>query len=115
MKLKFQADADLNPRIGRGLLRLEPSIDFRAAAGVIADGTPDLEVLRIAAAAGRVLVSCDLKTMGGHFERFVARSDSPGLLLIPRFKPMGASIEGLLFAWLEWTAEEMQNQIRWLP
>ncbi len=53
--------------------------------------------------------------MDGHFERFVARNDSPGLLLIPRFKPMGASIEGLLLVWLEWTAEELRNQIRWLP
>ena len=82
---------------------------------MIADGTPDADVLGIAAAAGRILVSRDLKTMGGHFERFISRNDSPGLLLIPRFKPMGASIEGLLFVWLEWTADEMRNQIRWLP
>ncbi|MGP8247397.1 MAG: DUF5615 family PIN-like protein [Bryobacteraceae bacterium] len=63
MSFRFQADADLNPEIGRGLRRREPSIDFRAAAGLIADGTPDAEVLRIAAEDGRVLVSRDVATM----------------------------------------------------
>ena len=57
MSFRFQADADLNPEIGRGLRRREPSVDFRAAVGVIADGTPDPEVLQIAAGDGRVLVS----------------------------------------------------------
>ncbi len=63
MSLRFQADADLNPEIGRGLRRLEPSVDFRAAAGVIADGTPGPEVLRIAAGDGCVLISRDITTM----------------------------------------------------
>jgi hypothetical protein len=49
LKLTFQADADLDPDIVRGLLRQEPAIDFRSKAGVIVDGTPDSEVLRIAA------------------------------------------------------------------
>jgi predicted nuclease of predicted toxin-antitoxin system len=60
LSFRFQADADLNPEIGRGLRRREPSIDFRAAAEVIADGTADLEVLQIAADDGRVLVSRDV-------------------------------------------------------
>jgi hypothetical protein len=55
LSFRFQADADLNPEIGRGLRRREPSIDFRAAVGVIAEGTPDSEVLQIAADDGRVL------------------------------------------------------------
>jgi hypothetical protein len=63
----FQADADLNPEIGRGLRRRKPAIDFCGATGVLLDGTPDPEVLQIAADAGRVLVSMDVKTMPGHF------------------------------------------------
>jgi len=51
MILRFQADADLNPEIERGLRRREPAIDFLGAAGVIPDGTSDSEVLRIAAQA----------------------------------------------------------------
>jgi hypothetical protein len=37
LSFRFQADADLNPEIGCGLRRREPSIDFRAAAEVIAE------------------------------------------------------------------------------
>jgi hypothetical protein len=40
LKIAFQADADLDPDIGRGLRRREPAIDFRAAAGVIQMGRP---------------------------------------------------------------------------
>jgi predicted nuclease of predicted toxin-antitoxin system len=66
-----------------GLRRREPSIDFRAASGVIPDGTLDPEVLQIAADAGRVLISRDISTMHEHFARFVEQFDSPGVLLIP--------------------------------
>ena len=115
MSLRFQADADLNPEIGRGLRRREPSVDFRAAAGVIADGTPDPEVLRIAAGEGRVLVSRDIRTMPVHFAQFVGGQQSPGILLIPSRRPIGSVIEGLLVVWLTWTPEDLHNLARWLP
>ncbi|HME05436.1 MAG TPA: hypothetical protein VKG25_00240 [Bryobacteraceae bacterium] len=115
MSLRFQADADLNPEIGRGLRRREPAIDFRSAVGVIADGTPDLEVLQIAADDGRVLVSRDVTTMPAHFARFVGRQESPGMLLISSRKSIGNVIEGLLLVWLTWTPEDLRNQARWLP
>ena len=86
----------MSPAIGRGLWRREPSIDFCAAAGVIPDGAPDLDVLRIAAEAGRVLVSRDIGTMPAHFAEFVQQQESPGLLLIPSQRPIGNVIEGLL-------------------
>lgn len=54
MNLRFLADADLNPAIGRGLRRREPAISFQAAEGVIPDGMPDPEVLRMAADLNRV-------------------------------------------------------------
>ena len=63
MKIAFQADAELNPEIERGLRRREPAIDFRGAKGVIPAGTSDPEVLRIAAEAGRVLVTRDVATI----------------------------------------------------
>ena len=84
MSFRFQADADLNPDIQRGLRRRELAIDFRVAAGVMPDGTSDPDILRIAADAGRVLVSRDVRTMTGHFDKFVSENPSPGLLLILR-------------------------------
>jgi hypothetical protein len=115
LSVRFQADADLNPEIARGLRRREPSIDFRAAVGVIADGTADSEVLQIAAEDGRVLVSRDVTTMPDHFARFIARHESPGMLLIPSRRSLGTTIEGLLVVWLTWTPEDLRNQARWLP
>ena len=95
--------------------RREPAIDFRAVIGVIADGTPDSEVLRIAANDGRVLVSRDVATMPAQFAGFVAQHESPGLLLVPSHRSIGTVIEGLLLVWLTWTPEDLRNQARWLP
>ena len=83
--------------------------------GVIADGTPDSEVLQIAAEAGRVLVSRDVTTMPAQFEAFVSQYESPGLLLVPSHRSIGAVIEGLLIVWLTWVPEDLLNQARWLP
>jgi len=104
LSIRFQADADLNPEIAKGLRRREPSIDFRAASGVIPDKTSDPEVLRIAAEAGRVLVSRDVTTMPRHFARFVAENHSPGLLLVPSQRSIGSVIEALLTVWLNFVA-----------
>ena len=115
MKITFQADADLDPDIWRGLRRREPAIDFRGAAGVIPSGAPDATVLQVAADAGPVLVTGDVRTMRVHLEDFVAYCDSPGVLLVPSSRSIGAAIEGLLIVWLTWTPEDLRNQARWLP
>jgi hypothetical protein len=115
LKICFQADADIDPDIRKGLLRREPSIDFRPAAGSIPDGTLDLEVVRIAAEDGRVLVSGDLRTMSVHFRDFVATHESPGVLLVPSSRSIGAAIEALLFVWLNWTPDDFRNRVQWLP
>jgi hypothetical protein len=115
VRIRFQADADLNPAIGRGLIRRISAIDWCPAQRLIADVTPDLEVLRIAAADGRVLVSRDVATVPHHFAAFVATRTSPGVILIPSDTTVGEAIEGLLLAWLSWTAEDIENQIWWLP
>ena len=82
---------------------------------MIADGAPDPEVLRIAAADGRVLVSRDITTMPAHFALHVAKQESPGILLIPSRRPISSVIEGLLIVWLTWTPEDLRNQARWIP
>jgi Domain of unknown function (DUF5615) len=115
LKIKFQADADIDPDICRGLCRREPSIDFEGHVGVIPDRTPDPEVLRLAAETGRVLVSADVKTMLVHFAEFITYHNSPGVILIPSSRSLSSIIEGLLLAWLDWTPEQVRNQALWLP
>ena len=56
--------------------RREPSLDFRHSAAIIPDGTPDDEVLHVAADAGRVLVTRDVRTMLVHFQEFIVERDS---------------------------------------
>jgi hypothetical protein len=64
------------------------------AAGSIPDGTPEPAVLKVAADAGRVLVTGDVLTMRVHLESFVMRRDSPpGVLLIPSSRSIAAAIE----------------------
>jgi hypothetical protein len=72
-------------------------------------------VLRLAVHAERVLVSRDIGTMPGHFARLIAANRSPGVILIPPAIPIGVAIEKLLIAWLFWSAEDLENQIWWLP
>ena len=79
MRVKFQADADLDGRILRGLRRAAPEIDIRTAADAALAGLKDPEVLRIAADSGRILVSQDRRTMPAHFARFTAGTPSPGV------------------------------------
>lgn len=45
MKVRFQADADLNAEIVAGVLRREPSIDFQTADEANLRRFPDPEVL----------------------------------------------------------------------
>ena len=112
--MRFQADADVDPDIGHGLLRREPAIDWRAAQGFIADATPDPEVLQFAANDGRVLVTGDVSTIQQHFAAFTAARSSPGVILIAPETGVGEVIHRLLIAWVTWAAEDIENQIWWL-
>jgi len=72
VKPQFQADADLNEDIVKGVLRREPKVDFRTATSARLRGLSDLEVLTIAAEEGRILVSHDRKTMPRTFAQFTS-------------------------------------------
>jgi hypothetical protein len=76
---------------------------------------PDSEVLKLAADAGRILVSADVKTMLVHFAEFIADNESPEPILIPSSRSFASIIEGLLLMWLDWTPDQLTNQTIWLP
>jgi hypothetical protein len=66
VKVRFQADADLNEDIVTGVLRREPKVDFQTATAAGLRLLSDLEVLNLAAREGRILVSHDRRTMPRH-------------------------------------------------
>lgn len=115
MKIRFQADADLNQVIVKATLRLEPSIDFQAATTAELSGVNDPDVLKLAAAQGRVLVSHDRKTMLHHFGRFILSEESPGILIVSQRLPVARVAEDLLLIWAASSPNEWVNRIRSLP
>lgn len=115
MRVRFQADADLDGRIIRGLRRAAPEIDIRTAVHAQLDGLKDPEVLRIAADSGRVLVSQDRRTMPSHFTDFVSQAHSPGLILLREAISIAVAIEELALIWGASEAEELIDRLVWIP
>jgi len=115
MKIRFQADADLNEDIVSGVVRRVPEIDFQTAIEARLSGLRDEKVLEVAASEGRVLVSHDWETMPYHFAEFVAVRSSPGVLIVPQQLGVSTAIEALLMIWFVSEAEEYVNAIRRIP
>jgi predicted nuclease of predicted toxin-antitoxin system len=115
MKIRFQADADLNQIILLATVRREPAIDFQTALAAGLANLSDPEVLTIAAREGRLLVTHDQQTMPRHFAGFITAEVSPGLLIIPQHLSVAAAVEDLLLIWFATQAEEWRNQIGYLP
>lgn len=115
MKVRFQADADLNQTIVLALVRKEPAIDFRSASEASLAGRQDADVLRICAEAGRTLVTHDGKTMPAEFGRFLQSATSPGVIVVPQFLPISSAAEDLLLIWATTDRDEWVNRIARLP
>lgn len=115
MRVKFQADADLNQTILQGVIRRELSIDFRTANDAGLSGLSDPEVLEIASSDGRVLVTHDQKTMPVHFGEFIAKHSSPGVLVVPQHISVSSAIEELILIWSITELDEWINRICYLP
>src|SRR5579862_2740364 len=65
-RVRFQADANFNALIVKGLPRRQPLIDIQSADAAGLAGMPDPEVLALTAQSGRILVSHDYHTMPTH-------------------------------------------------
>jgi hypothetical protein len=115
MRPRFLADADFNQKIVLGLLRREPTIDFRTAlqGGVL--GRPDPDVLALAARENRILISHDRATMPTHFARFTESQSSPGLILVSREIDIRTVIEDLILIWAASSLEEWRDRIGFVP
>ena len=112
MKIRFQADNDLNGHVIKALRQLRPEIDFQAASAVgLHLGTPDEKVLEIAASQKRIVVSHDFRTMPYHFGDFIARQSSPGLILVSQKLSVRQASEELLLVWEASEAEEYINRV----
>jgi hypothetical protein len=103
MKVRFQADADLNEILVKAVLRREPGIDFQTAVAAKLQGMPDKDVLALASRSGRLLVTHDRKAMPKHFAEFIETQSSAGVLIVPQKLPVAQ------------VAEEWTNRVYSLP
>lgn len=115
MKVRFLADANFNQKIVRGLRIRELRIDFELPQAVIAEKTPDPQVLDVAESLGRVLVTHDVSTMPVWFQQCVEQRRCAGLILVPEKLSIRDAIEDLLLIWHATEAEEWINDMKRLP
>ena len=115
MKIRFQADADLDEDIVIGLLRCDPAIDFQTASEAGLAGLDDPRVLALAAEEQRLLVSHDRRTMPRHFADFVVKNTSSGVVIVSQKTPTVVAIEELLLIWTASDAEEWIDRIAVIP
>jgi hypothetical protein len=116
VKIRFLADADPDKAIVTGTLRREPSIDFLTAQQAGLRGMPDRDVLALAAAERRVLISHDVGTMPANFRLFRKEGGhGAGVFLIPQSLDVGTAIDELVLIWLVSEASEWEDRLEWLP
>lgn len=115
MKVRFQADADLNEDIVTGILRRESRVDFQTATAAGLRLLSDLGVLTMSAREDRLLVSHDRRTMPQAFAKFVRSTISPGLLIVSQRTNLLTAIDDLLLVWMATEAKEWVNQIGTIP
>ena len=116
MSIRFQADNDLKFGIVKAVRRREPTVDFLSAQESGLDSVPDPVLLDRVAAAGRVLVSHDRRTMIDHFRDHLAvGKSSPGLLIVSQGSAIGEVVESVLYVWALSDPAELRDQAYYLP
>jgi len=115
MRANFLADANFDLVILSAAKRREAAFDFQTAHEVGLAGVADPEVLAIAAQAGRVLLTHDVRTMPQHFASFIEEHRSSGVLVVPQSLPRRGVVEDLLLIWGAMESEEWINRIMSLP
>jgi hypothetical protein len=116
VNVRFLADADLDFAIVEGVRRREPSVDFKSANEAGLEGLADADVLELAAAERRILVSHDTSTISVHFAaRLRSGLRSPGVLLAFQSSPVADIVESLLVIWSVSSESDWADQIHYLP
>lgn len=115
MKPRFLADADLHLAIVLALQRREPTLDFQTATEAGLTDLDDPEVLALAAASGRILVTHDRRSMPHHFATFIANRECPGVIIAPQKLPIATTVEELTLIWALTDHAEWVNRLCCLP
>jgi hypothetical protein len=116
LKLKFIADADLNEHLIRTLRGANPGIDFLTASEGGTRGLSDRQIIELAVAANRVIVSHDRSTMTSEFYRFIGQGhSSPGLIIVDQEAEYAIAIENFRILCEASTDSDLRDQVNWVP
>lgn len=114
--IKFATDEDFNNRILRGLLRRQPDLDMVRIQDTHLSGAVDAAVLEWAFQEQRVLLTHDVSTMVAYaYERMRVGESIAGIIEVPQSMPIGKAIDDIVTIALCSTAEEIENQVQFLP
>ncbi len=111
MRITYQADADLNDDIVKGVKRRVPEIDFQSAREAGLDGLDDSVVLVLAANEDRILITHDRRTMPNHFAELIIERDCPGVIVVSKKAQVGRVIDELVLIAYAANPEEFRNRI----
>ena len=112
MKVRFQADNDLDRTIVRGVLRRCPLVDFRSQP---VNDVDDLTVLHGRSRWPDPGIARHQHDAGGFFAQYRQGGHSPGVLLVPQLWPLAETIGQLVIIWELSKADEWQDRICYLP
>ena len=114
--LAFAADENFNHDIVRGVRRRNPAVDLLTVQAAGLSGADDPAVLAWAAAAGRVLLTHDVRTMTRYAHARVAAGEPmPGVFEVAPDVPVGVAIDEILILAECSRPAEWDGQVRYLP
>ncbi len=114
--LLLASDEDVHEDIIRGLRRREPALDFVRVIDVGLGHTPDPLILEWAAGEGRILITGDVNSMVGFaWGRVQSGLLMPGVLALKENVGIGRVIDDILLVSLCFTADEMKDQVLYIP
>jgi len=114
--LKLVSDENFDGVILRGLYRRRPDLDVVRVQDVGLNAASDPEILKWAAAEGRILQTHDRETIPSFaYSRVKAGREMPGVFLVSDLMPTGQAIDEILLAVDCLTREECRAFVRFFP
>jgi hypothetical protein len=114
--LRLATDEDVHDDIIRGLRRRESTLDIVRVVDVGLGHTPDPLILEWTAGEGRILITGELNSMiGFDSDRVQSALSMPGVLALKENVGIGRVIDDILLVALCYTADEMKDQVLYVP
>ena len=114
--LRILIDENLDQRILRGLRRQLPLLDYVIVQEIELAGASDESLLAWAAENQRIIITHDVNTVTKHaYARVGVGEPMAGVVVVPEDLAIGIAIEELLLLLECCEAEDLENQVKYVP